>query len=320
MGTPEFAIPSLDILIRNGYSIAGVVTIPDKPMGRGQIVKFSPVKEYALKNDLPILQPESLKDLDFISKLNDWNPNLFVVVAFRMLPEVIWSIPEFGTFNLHASFLPQYRGAAPINWAIINGETETGATTFFIDKKIDTGKIILRKKIGIGPHETAGELHDKLMILGASLVLETVKLIYNGTCNPISQDDLITGIDPPKMAPKIFKEDCRINWSNDVIKIFNLIKGLSPYPAAFTTITSSGNENLQVKIYRASYIPEPTASIGITGVAPGTIISDGKNYIHIACSNGFLSIADLQVEGKRRMSAAEFLRGFRFSEKDWRFL
>lgn len=320
MGTPEFAIPSLDILIKNGYTIAGVVTIPDKPMGRGQIVKFSPVKVYALKNDLPILQPENLKDSDFISKLHDWNPNLFVVVAFRMLPEVIWSMPEFGTLNLHASLLPQYRGAAPINWAIINGETETGATTFFIDRKIDTGKIILREKVGIGPDETAGELHDRLMGVGASLVLETVKLITNGTCNPISQDLLITGIDQPKRAPKIFKEDCRINWSDDVTKTFHLIRGLSPYPAAFSTITSSGNEKLQVKIYRASYIPDLTASIKITGVAPGTIKSDGKSYIHIACNNGFLSINDLQLEGKRRMSADEFLRGFRFSEKDWRFL
>ena len=176
MGTPEFAIPSLDILIKNGYSIAGVVTIPDKPMGRGQVVKSSPVKEFALKNDLPILQPENLKDTDFISKLEDLTPNLFIVVAFRMLPEVIWRMPEFGTFNLHASLLPQYRGAAPINWAIINGETETGATTFFIDKKIDTGEIILQEKVSIGSNETAGELHDKLMVLGASLVLETVKL------------------------------------------------------------------------------------------------------------------------------------------------
>ncbi len=319
MGTPEFAIPSLEILIKNGYSIAGVVTIPDKPMGRGQIIKSSPVKEFALKKDLPILQPENLKDPEFIRNLEGWDSNLFIVVAFRMLPEVIWTMPEFGTFNLHASLLPQYRGAAPINWAIINGETETGATTFFIDKKIDTGKIILRESVSIGPNETAGELHDKLMVLGASLVLETVRKIENGTCNPLSQDLLITANDPPKLAPKILKEDCRINWSANVENIFNHIRGLSPYPAAFSTIGSSMGEKLQVKIYRTTCIQDSIEFYDTSLLEPGTIRSDRKNYIHVACKDGFLSIDGLQIEGKRRMSSIEFLRGFRILEKGWRF-
>lgn len=303
MGTPEFAVGILDAIIKqNIHTIVGVVTVADKPAGRGQKIKYSAIKEYALLNNLPLLQPISLKDDDFLNDLKAWNANLNVIVAFRMLPKLVWNLPELGTFNLHASLLPNYRGAAPINWAIINGETQTGVTTFFIDEKIDTGAIILAKNIAIEPIETAGSLHDKLMLLGCDAVLETLDLITNENAKTTIQPEL-TNI---KTAYKLNKENCKIDFSKSITEIYNLVRGLSPYPSAWCDF-KDGEQIWQVKIY------EVVAEVQNHDLKIGTIITT-KKELKIAVLNGFLIIESLQLPGKKRMTIREVLNGIKFSE------
>lgn len=296
MGTPDFAIPSLRILLEHNHTILSVVTAPDKPRGRGQEIAFSPIKEFALKHTLPILQPSNLKETGFISTVRDLQPDLIVVVAFRILPKEIYCIPRLGAFNLHASLLPRYRGAAPINWAIINGEVETGVTSFFLQEKVDTGSVILQARVKIGPDETAGELHDKLAEVGAEIVLQTVRLIELGKITPRAQDD---GRATP--APKIFKDDCRINWSNPVSAVHNFVRGLSPHPCAWTS-----HAGKVLKIYRTQPSPPIPADIG----TPGTVIEVGKKSLRVATGDGTISILEIQQEGKKRMGIEEFLRGY----------
>ena len=303
MGTPEFAVGILDAIIKqNIHTIVGVVTVADKPAGRGQKIKYSAVKEYALLNNLPLLQPISLKDDDFLNDLKAWNANLNVIVAFRMLPKLVWNLPELGTFNLHASLLPNYRGAAPINWAIINGETQTGVTTFFIDEKIDTGAIILAKNIAIEPIETAGSLHDKLMLLGCDAVLETLDLITNEKAKTTIQPELPN----IKTAYKLNKENCKIDFSKSITEIYNLVRGLSPYPSAWCDF-KDGEQIWQVKIY------EVVAEVQNHDLKIGTIITT-KKELKIAVLNGFLIIESLQLPGKKRMTIREVLNGIKFSE------
>lgn len=296
MGTPEFAVPSLEILLKENYKVVAVITSPDKPAGRGLQLQESAVKKFAMKNNLKVLQPEKLKDENFLREVQSLKPDLAVVVAFRKLPEAIWILPQLGTFNLHASLLPYYRGAAPINWAIINGEKETGVTTFFITHEIDTGKIILQEKVPIGEEETAGELHDQLKITGASLVLRTVKQIENGNVSVIEQP-MTNNF---KKAPKIFTSDCLIDWKKSPGEIYNLIRGLSPYPAAFTQLNGK-----MLKIFRAKKISEPH------DLPEGKIYSDGKTFLRFACSNGWIEATEVQLEGKKKMTSEEFLRGHR---------
>jgi methionyl-tRNA formyltransferase len=303
MGTPEFAVEPLRTIIGAGYNVIAVITAPDKPAGRGQKIHQSPVKEFAEKNNLKVLQPVSLKDPGLLTELRNLDANLMVVVAFRMLPEVVWQMPEFGTLNLHASLLPQYRGAAPINHAIINGETETGLTTFFIEKEIDTGNIILSRKLPILPADDAGTLHDRLMIAGGDLILETLKLIETGNVKPQSQDNLLLDKTILHPAPKIFKKDCKINWNNSCISIHNLVRGLSPLPGAFSNLILENKVVKQVKIFQTSYEKSETKEI------PGTILTDHKNTFSVISTDGIIHITELQVEGKKRMTAAEFLRG-----------
>ncbi len=304
MGTPDFAVASLKALVDGGYNIVAVITAPDKPAGRGNKLTESAVKKYAVENNLKILQPEKLKNPDFLEELQILKTDLQVVVAFRMLPEVVWNMPPMGTFNLHGSLLPQYRGAAPLNWAVINGETKTGVTTFLLDQKIDTGKIIFKKETAIGENETVGEVHDRLMEIGAKLVVETVDAIAEGNIQPISQTDLIDA-NQIKHAPKIFKEDCKIDWEKDTETLRNLIRGLSPYPAAWTNmINKKTGAEIQAKIFYAQKAVSEKADL------PGTINSDGKTFLKIACGNGWLQITDLQIAGKKRMKTDEFLRGF----------
>lgn len=303
MGTPEFAVASLAILIENGYTISGVVTAPDKPAGRGQKLQESAVKQYALQHGLRIMQPEKLKSEDFIAELKAIDADLFIVVAFRMLPEVVWSMPKLGTFNLHGSLLPQYRGAAPINWAVINGEKESGVTTFFLKHEIDTGKVIFQERTPIAEDETAGELHDQLMQTGAHLVLKTVKAIEGKTAETVEQDHLIQeNSGQLKHAPKIYKEDCRIDWNKPVVAIHNLIRGLSPYPTAYTQM-----EELTLKIFRSS------KEVTTHHDTPGKVISDGKTFLKFAAADGYINVLELQMEGKKRMKVDEFLRGYRLS-------
>ena len=303
MGTPEFAVGILDAIIKqNIHTIVGVVTVADKPAGRGQKIKYSAVKEYALLNNLPLLQPISLKDDDFLNDLKVWNANLNVIVAFRMLPKLVWNLPELGTFNLHASLLPNYRGAAPINWAIINGETQTGVTTFFIDEKIDTGAIILAKNIAIEPIETAGSLNDKLMLLGCDAVLETLDLITNEKAKTSIQPELPN----IKTAYKLNKENCKIDFSKSITEIYNLVRGLSPYPSAWCDF-KDGEQIWQVKIY------EVVAEVQNHDLKIGTIITT-KKELKIAVLNGFLIIESLQLPGKKRMTIREVLNGIKFSE------
>lgn len=302
MGTPDFAVGILDTIYKNNYEIVGVITAPDKPAGRGQKVSMSAVKEYALEKNLRLLQPTNLKSEDFLAELKSLDANLQVVVAFRMLPEVVWKMPKLGTFNLHASLLPEYRGAAPINWAIINGETKTGVTSFFIDDKIDTGAMILSKETEIGTNETAGELHDRLMHLGSETVLETLQLIESGNAITTLQEN-----NPDvKTAYKLNKENCKIDWSQSGKTIFNLIRGLSPYPAAWTYIKDGENE-WNVKIYLASF--EEKAHSETIGK-----ITTTKKEIFIATKDGLLKIESLQFPGKKRMLAHELLNGISFSE------
>ena len=308
MGTPEFAVASLEILLKNNYDIVAVITSPDKPAGRGQQVQQSAVKKYAHENNLKVLQPEKLKDEKFIGALKQLNADLQIVVAFRMLPEVIWKMPGLGTFNLHASLLPQYRGAAPINRAVINGETETGVTTFFLQQEIDTGKILFREKVKINENETAGELHDQLMAVGASLVLKTVQAIEAGNYTESEQSQFVSEKEILKDAPKIFKEDCRIDWNQNIKSIYNLILGLSPYPSARTEIVSPDGKFFILKIYKARFeISNHTYPVL-------TVLSDNKNYFKIALSEGFIGITELQLAGKKRMLTEEFLKGFKIND------
>ena len=302
MGTPDFAVGILDTIYQNNYEIVGVITAPDKPAGRGQKVSTSAVKDYAVSKNLRLLQPTNLKSDDFLAELKSLNANLHVVVAFRMLPEVVWKMPKLGTFNLHASLLPEYRGAAPINWAIINGETKTGVTTFFIDDKIDTGAMILSKETTIGTNESAGELHDRLMQLGSEAVIETLHLIEEGKATTTVQ----TENPNVKTAYKLNKDNCKIDWTQSGITIFNLIRGLSPYPAAWTYIKDGENE-WNVKIYAALFEEkEHTDAIGK--------ISTTKKEIFITTKDGVLKIISLQFPGKKRMLAHELLNGISFSE------
>ena len=296
MGTPEFAVPSLDLLYKEGYDIAGVVTAPDKPAGRGMKLSQSEVKKYAVANNLKVFQPEKLKHPDFIEQLRKLNADLQVVVAFRMLPEVVWNMPPLGTINLHASLLPQYRGAAPINWAVINGEKETGVTTFKLQQEIDTGNILLQEKIKISDSETAGTMHDKMKILGAEVLLRTVQQLHNGTLqeHPQSHSSVL------HPAPKIFSEDCKINWDQGVAKINNFIRGLSPYPTAFTFLNGK-----KLKIFSADI--EQFQNLDTLG----NFITDYKSYLKFVARDGYISIKELQLEGKKRMHVADFLRGWR---------
>lgn len=301
MGTPEFAVTILDKLIENKYNIVGVITAPDKPAGRGRKLNESAVKKYALQKGLHILQPTNLKNEDFIKDLASINANLQIVVAFRMLPKVVWQMPEYGTFNLHASLLPNYRGAAPINWAIINGETKTGVSTFFIDEKIDTGAMILQKETEILLNENAGQLHDKLMHLGSDLVIDTVKLIERGNVTTTPQPE----IKNIKTAYKLNKDNCKINWTKKPDSIINLIRGLNPYPAAWTLLLNN-NEELNLKIYGAEYINESH------DFETGTIITSKKN-IKVAIEKGFISLLDIKLPGKRKMDIKSLLNGYKFS-------
>lgn len=300
MGTPEFAVASLDILVKNNYNIVGVVTVPDKPAGRGQQLQQSAVKKYALEKGLHVMQPEKLKDENFINELRSLKADLQIVVAFRMLPEVVWNMPPLGTYNLHGSLLPKYRGAAPINWAVINGETESGVTTFKLKHEIDTGNMLFQAKAPITKTTTAGELHDSLMQIGADLVLKTVKAIESGHYELKPQDDTQS-----IHAPKIFKETCKINWNNPVEKIYNLIRGLSPYPTAYTEFKDKNGQILSVKLFTTEM-----EECSVSGNY-GTVSSDGKTFVKVACSNGCINIKELQMAGKKRMTIEEFLRGFK---------
>ena len=303
MGTPEFAVGILDTILKNNYEIVGVITAADKPAGRGQKIKYSAVKEYALEHNLTLLQPTNLKDEDFLSELKALNANLQIIVAFRMLPKVVWEMPKYGTFNLHASLLPNYRGAAPINWAIINGETKTGVTTFYIDDKIDTGAMILSSEIAIDEEENAGELHDRLMILGSETVLKTLQLIEVGNVNPKIQENN----DEIKTAYKLDKDNCKINWQQSAREIHNLIRGLSPYPVAWCYFKDNDQE-WNVKIYESKIIVEEHSE------PVGKIIAT-KKELKIAVANGFIQILSLQFPGKKKMTASELLNGMSFSEK-----
>jgi len=302
MGTPEFAVGILDTIIKNNYDVVGVITAADKPAGRGQKIKYSAVKEYALANNLTLLQPTNLKDESFLAELKALNANLQIVVAFRMLPKVVWEMPSLGTFNLHASLLPNYRGAAPINWAIINGETTTGVTTFFIDDKIDTGAMILNSEIAIEPEENAGQLHDRLMLLGSETVIDTLKVIENGNVTTtIQKDDAEI-----KTAYKLNKENCKIDWTKSGDEIINLIRGLSPYPASWCFLKDK-NEELSIKIYEAKLVLEPHS------YEVGSLISS-KKEIKIAIKDSFIQLLSLQLPGKKRMQVAELLNGITFTD------
>jgi len=296
MGTPEFAVPSLEILIENKYNIVAVITAPDRPQGRGQKLTYSPVKDCAVKHQIPVLQPTNLKAPEFLEELRSYQSNLQIVVAFRMLPEVVWSMPSLGTFNLHASLLPQYRGAAPINWAIINGEKETGATTFFLKHEIDTGSIIFQVKQTIGDSDDAGILYERLMQKGAELVLKTVRAIEQNNYPLIPQPEP----NAIRHAPKIFKETCEIKWDNSSEQVRNHVRGLSPYPAAWTTIAGK-----DFKVFKVSVLDqEPDKN-----KKPGDFLTDNKNYIYIKTSKGWVSLDEIQLEGKKRMTVQEFFRG-----------
>ncbi|MDP1728167.1 MAG: methionyl-tRNA formyltransferase [Bacteroidota bacterium] len=294
LGTPDFAVASLAAIKEAGYNIAGVVTAPDKPAGRGMQLQQSPVKKYAVQNNLKVLQPLKLKDPVFIDELRSLNADLQVVIAFRMLPEVVWTMPPKGTINLHASLLPDYRGAAPINWVIINGETKTGVCTFFLKHEIDTGDIVLKEELLIDEEMNAGELHDQLMVLGSKVIVNTLKLIEAGEIKGIPQ-----GPASNKIAPKIFKRDCFIQWDQSGKKIYNLIRGLSPYPAAYTTL-----DGKHVKIFKAKF--EPMTHVDKLG----TLYSDHKTFLKIACKDGYIHLLDVQMESKKRMKIEEFLRGY----------
>lgn len=302
MGTPDFAVSTLKALLDNNYKVVGVITAPDKPAGRGQKLHQSAVKTFAVEQGLKVLQPTNLKSEAFLEELKALEPNLQIVVAFRMLPKVVWSLPEYGTFNLHASLLPDYRGAAPINWAIINGESKTGATTFFIDEKIDTGEIILSSETLIEPDESAGQLHDRLMVLGSKLVLDTVKLIAQGTVTTRPQPST----EQPKTAYKLFKDNCKLDLSTSLDSLYNKIRGLSPYPAAWCTLLN-GEDTLDIKIYKAE---KESATHNFEA---GELLAD-KKTLKVAVENGFLKLLEIQLPGKRKMDVQSLLNGFQFHE------
>jgi methionyl-tRNA formyltransferase len=308
-------VAPLDALIKNGYEVVGVVTVADKASGRGLKVNESAVKKYAVEHNIPVLQPISLKDPEFLEALKAWKADLFVVVAFRMLPKVVWEIPKMGTFNLHAALLPQYRGAAPINWAVINGEKTTGVTTFMIDEGMDTGGIMYRYDCKIGPDETVGEVHDKLMAMGSELVVNTVEAIFENNVEFRPQKSFIQGSEILKPAPKLTRELCHIDWRSSTKDIYNLIRGLSPYPAAFTELVK-GDKVTQMKIYQTAKVEgeaysEMLAQCSMETAAPGAILSDGKTFLAIATADGAISVTELQLAGKKRMAVKDFLIGFR---------
>jgi methionyl-tRNA formyltransferase len=305
MGTPDFAVATLRMLVESGYPVVGVVTMPDKPMGKHQsLLQASPVKQYALANGLPLLQPDKLKSPECIEQLRAWHAQLQIVVAFRMLPEMVWNMPPLGTINLHASLLPQYRGAAPINHAIMNGERETGVTTFFLTHEIDTGRILLREKIAIADTDNAGILHNRLMLLGARLMETTLDALRADALHPLPQSAFATG-DTLRPAPKIFKDTCRIDWNRPTADVYNFVRGLSPFPGAWTDLRTAGGDMLSLKIFETEKIYRPHALLA------GTIVSDGKTQLDVATADGFLSLITLQQAGKRRMGVADFLRGSR---------
>lgn len=309
MGTPDFAVESLRALVEGGYNVVGVVTGPDKPVGRhGSVLQPTPVKQYAVEHGLHVLQPERLKDEAFIEELRSLRADLQIVVAFRMLPEIVWAMPPLGTFNLHASLLPQYRGAAPINWAVINGDTETGVTTFFLKHEIDTGAVIRQVRVPISDTDCVGDVHDRLMMLGGSVVCDTVDAILDGTAQATPQE-LMLPDEELRPAPKIFKDTCRIAWGRTSKQVYDFIRGLSPYPAAWTTLIAPDGTEQVVKVYEAVIIEKPLSLCPI-----GTISTDGKTYIRVYTSDGALSIRTLQLAGKKRMSVDDFLRGFRLAE------
>ena len=311
MGTPEFAVESLKLLLENNYNIVGVITVPDKPAGRGQQVQQSAVKQFAVEKGLTVLQPEKLKEAGFLEQLRNLNADLQIVVAFRMLPEVVWNMPRLGTFNLHGSLLPQYRGAAPINWAVINGDKETGVSTFFLQHEIDTGKIIFQDKITINDSDSAGDIHDSLMLVGAKLVLKTVQAIEEGSYPQINQSELIAPNAKLNNAPKLFKDDCRIDWNKKTDDVYNHIRGLSPYPAAFTDIVSPDSKTYSLKVFKTK------KDLTIAANSIGAIDTDAKTYLKIATADGMLYIEELQLAGKKRMVVTDFLRGFPINNQ-WR--
>jgi len=305
MGTPDFAVEPLKAIVDAGYNVVAVVTVPDKPVGRGQKVQSSPVKQFAEEKGLLVLQPEKLRNEEFVNLLKELNPDIAVVVAFRMLPETVWSLPKLGTFNLHASLLPQYRGAAPINWAVINGEKKTGLTTFLLDKEIDTGNIIDQLELEIGENETAGELHDKLMLLGGSMVVKTIQKLTEENLTLIPQKNLVAG--ELKAAPKIFKDTCKINWNKPAVEVHNFIRGLTPYPAAWSEMIVSvdgAESTIPVKIFKTSAVNQPTNNDCCS------IKTDGKKYLQVTCQSGLVEIHSIQQAGKKAMQIDEFLRGW----------
>ena len=309
MGTPEFAVESLKRLVEGGYNVVAVITMPDKPMGRhGSVLQASPVKQYAVSQGLKVLQPEKLKDEAFVEELRALQADLQIVVAFRMLPEVVWNMPRLGTFNLHASLLPQYRGAAPINWAVMNGDTETGITTFFLKHEIDTGEVIQQVKVPIADTDNVEIVYDKLMMLGGDLVLETVDAILNGTVKSIPQEEMFVSESELRPAPKIFKETCRIDWNGGVKKVYDHVRGLSPYPAAWTELCVPEGGRQVLKIYE-------TEKVFVEHALPvGSIDTDQKTYFRVAVKDGYVNLLSIQLAGKKRMSVGDFLRGYRHVE------
>ncbi len=310
MGTPDFAVESLRQLVEGGYNVVGVITMPDKPMGRhGSVLQPSPVKQYAMEKGLRVLQPVNLKDEAFVEELRSLQADLQIVVAFRMLPEVVWNMPPMGTFNLHASLLPQYRGAAPINWAIINGDTETGITTFFLQHEIDTGEVIQQVRVPIADEDNVEVIHDKLMNLGGRLVTETVDAILAGNVKPVPQEELINlSQEELRQAPKIFKDTCRIDWTKGVKGVYDFVRGLSPYPAAWTELVNADGSSQVLKIFQTE------KNFFSHEEKIGTVSTDGKSYLRVALSDGYLNILSLQLAGKKRMPVADFLRGFKVAE------
>ena len=309
MGTPEFAVESLKRLVEGGYNVVAVITMPDKPMGRhGSVLQASPVKQYAVSQGLKVLQPEKLKDEAFVEELRSLQADLQIVVAFRMLPEVVWNMPPMGTFNLHASLLPQYRGAAPINWAVMNGDTETGITTFFLKHEIDTGEVIQQVKVPIADTDNVEVVYDKLMMLGGDLVLETVDAIINGTVKSIPQEEMFASEAELRPAPKIFKETCRIDWNKGVKGVYDHVRGLSPYPAAWTELCAEEGKPQVLKIYETEKI------FAEHHLPVGTVDTDQKTYFRIAVKDGFVNLLSLQLAGKKRMEVSDFLRGYRHVE------
>ena len=307
MGTPDFAVSSLDAICQAGYNVVGVVTVPDRQTGRGLKVTYSPVKQYALDHQLPLLQPEKLRDEQFQATLRSWDADIFVVVAFRMLPQSVWAMPSMGTFNLHASLLPQYRGAAPINWAIINGEQETGVTTFMLNERIDEGGILLQRTTPITPDDNAETLHDRLASMGSQLVVETLRGLQQGTLHPQPQP-IVTELN---LAPKIFKPDCAINWNQEGRRVVDFIRGLSPYPAATMLMEDDKGQEHSFKVFQASFQSDANSAVG-------QLVTEKKSVLKIGVKDGFLHVLSLQLSGKKRITAEEFLRGH--DVKNWRII